>query len=386
MFFPIADTPNPPGRPLVTWALMLANIAVYLLISLPASMGKVDLSDPLLLEYLRVLGLQGQVTARDVYANISAYDLLVFDYGFRPAEFSLVALFTSMFLHGGLMHLAGNMLFLFIFGDNVENRLGRFRYLLTYLGCGVVATLFFALFVPQSQVPLIGASGAISGVLGCYFLWFPRNRVRCFLFLFPILMTSVYLSARLVLGIYLFIDNILPFLFTATSTTGVAHGAHIGGFLGGLVLAWGMDRYYQQKTSWQRPAKPQVIQLGSVQQVCPSAGNLESASHCYLELDDPAARRQIDSDAVLAIGNYLLDQGRYRQALQVFRRFIAERPNDLRIDQAYLGAGKAMLAQPRYMTSAYHYFLSAIDLARSEQLAAEARRQLRTIENLNGES
>ena len=99
----------------------------YLLVTLPASLTQVDLADPRLLEYLHLLGVQGQVTARDVYDNITPYDLLVFQYGFRPADFSLISLFTSMFLHGGLMHLAGNMLFLFIFGDNVEYRLGRGR-------------------------------------------------------------------------------------------------------------------------------------------------------------------------------------------------------------------------------------------------------------------
>ncbi len=386
MFFPIADTPNPPGRPLITWALVGMNIAVYLLVSLPATMAAVDLNDPLLFEYLRVLGLRGPISAREIYENISAYDLLVFDYGFRPGDFSLVALFSSMFLHGGLMHLAGNMLFLFIFGDNVENRLGRMRFLAVYLGCGVIATLFFALFVPESQVPLIGASGAISGVLGCYFLWFPRNRVRCFLFLFPILMTSVYLSARLVLGFYLLIDNILPFLFTATSGSGVAHGAHIGGFLGGLAIAWGLDQYYQQRRFWQRPVKPRPANLNSLQQICPavSQGDIEGASGCFLALNDPAERLQVDSNAVLAIGQFLLEKRRYQDALRVFRRFVAERPNDKLIDQAYLGAGKALLAQPRYLTSAYQYFLSALDLARSEQLAAEAKSQLRTIEQLRG--
>lgn len=382
MFFPIADTPNPPGRPFVTWSLLAINIAVYLLVTLPATLGKVDLNDPLLFEYLQVLGLQGQVSVRDVYENITAYDLLVFEYGFRPAEFSLVALISSMFLHGGLMHLGGNMLFLFIFGDNVEFRLGRWRYLLTYLACGVVATLFFALFVPDSQVPLIGASGAISGVLGCYFLWFPRNRVRCFLFLFPFLMTSVYLSARLVLGFYLLIDNILPFLFTATSASGVAHGAHIGGFLGGLGLAWGADRYYRQRDLWRRRPEKKTIDLTSLQQICPAVlqGDIDGASRCYLALDERSERQQVAAADVMTIGNHLLDRGRYQDALRVFRRFVAERQNDERIDQAYLGAGKAMLHQPRYVTSAYHYFLSALDLARSEQLAAEARLQLRMIE------
>ena len=381
MFFPLSDTPNPPGRPIGTWLLMAINIGVYLLVSLPAVLGRIDLSDPRLLEYLQVLGLQGQITAREAYLHISPYDLLVFQYGFRPAEFSLVTLITSLFLHGGLMHLAGNMLFLYIFGDNVEYRLGRLRFLLTYLGCGIVATLFFALFVPGSQVPLIGASGAISGVLGCYFLWFPRNRVRCFLFFFPFLMTSVYLSARWVLGFYLLIDNLLPFLFTSGTGTGVAHGAHIGGFLGGLGVAWGSDQYYQRQNRAGRPVKPPAT-FTSLEQICPAvmAGDLAAASDCYLHLQDQSQRMQVDSGDVMLVGNYLLAEGRQQEALQVFRRFVAERQSDERIDQAYLGAGKAMLQQPHYLTGAYHYFLSALDLAHSEQLAAEARLQLRLIE------
>ncbi len=84
---------------------------------------------------------------------------------------------------------------------------------------------------------MLGASGAISGVLGCYFLWFPRNQVKVFIFLFPFLMDFFLIPARLVLGIYLLIDNLLPFLLKAGAATGVAHGAHIGGFLAGLALA-----------------------------------------------------------------------------------------------------------------------------------------------------
>lgn len=247
MFFPISDTPTSPGRPTVTWLLMAINIGVYLLVTLPALLGKVNLTDPLLFDYLQALGLQGRVTAREVYQSFSAYDLLVFQYGFRPAEFSPLTMVTALFLHGGLMHLAGNMLFLYIFGGNVEYRLGHWRYLLTYLGCGIVATIFFGLFAPNSPVPLIGASGAISGVLGCYFLWFPRNRVRCFLFFFPFLLTSIYLPARWLLGFYLLIDNLLPFLFTAGSGGGVAHGAHIGGFLGGLAVAFGSNVQRQRR-------------------------------------------------------------------------------------------------------------------------------------------
>jgi len=381
MFLPIADTPNPPGRPLVTWGLIAINVGVYLLVTLPVSSEKVNLQDPLLYEYLRALGVLGKISAKEVYQSVSAYDLLVFKYGFRPAEFAPITLLTSLFLHSGLMHLSGNMLFLYIFGDNVEYRLGRVGYLLTYLGCGIAATLFFAFFAGNSQVPLIGASGAISGVLGCYFLWFPRNRVRCFLLFFPFWLSHIYLSARLVLGFFLLIDNLLPFLLTS-HTSGVAHGAHIGGFLGGLMVAWSVDQYYRLHGGWRPTPVKSSASLSSLQQIGPavSSGDLAGAGSCYLTLDNRDARLQVDSAAVLAIGDYLLEQGRSREALQVFRRFIAERQNDARIDQAYLGAGKAMMQQPRHQTSAYHYFLSALDLARSESLAAEARKQLRLIE------
>jgi len=385
MFFPIADTPNPPGRPLITWFLIAANVAVYLLVTLPASFRQVSLNDPVLFDYLRTLGLQGQISAQEVLRQVSDYDLLVFQYGFRPAVFSPLSLFTSLFLHGGLMHLAGNMLFLWIFGDNVEFRLGPGRFLLIYLAGGILATLFFAVFVPGSQIPLVGASGAISAVLGCYFLWFPRNRVRCFLFLFPFLMTSVYLSARLVLGAFLLIDNLLPFLLVGGSGSGVAHGAHIGGFLAGLAVAWGTDRF-----PLFRPQNPKrgedrtdtSDRLRSPQEVGPAVrkGDLDGAAHGYLQLDSQDLRARVDSTDVLAVGNYLLGKGRFQDSLWVFRRFIAERQNDGHIDQAYLGAGKSMLQQPRYLTSAYHYFLSALDLARDEELAAEATYFLRQVE------
>lgn len=237
MLLPIGDLPNPRRTPWVTWLLMAANVAVFLAVTLPAFHARADLNDPLLLDYLRILSQHDPRPLPELLSQVSTYELTVFRYGFRPAAPSPVTLLTSLFLHAGWLHLAGNMLFLYIFGDNVEDRLGSFRFLLVYLATGIAATAFFALFVPGSQVPLIGASGAISGVLGCYFLWFPRNQVKVFVFLFPFIMTSVLVPARLVLGFYLIVDNLLPFLVTATDGGGVAHGAHIGGFLAGMGLA-----------------------------------------------------------------------------------------------------------------------------------------------------
>lgn len=383
MFFPIADIPKPAGRPYMTWGLMAVNIAVFLFISYPATRARVDLNDPLLMEYLRTVGLYGRVTAREVYQHLSAYDLLIFEYGFRPAVFSVKTLISSIFLHGGFMHLAGNMLFLYIFGNNVEYRLGWWRYLLVYLGCGVIATLFFAAFALDSQVPLIGASGAIFGVLGCYFLWFPKNRVRCFVFLFPFIVTTILLPARLILGFYLVIDNLLPFIFTGHQSSSIAHGAHIGGFLGGLGIAW-LGNHYQRLVSLLNLGRRSagITPLSSLQRICPALreGQLDAAAQCYLSLKTREQRRQVATADLLAVGDYFLQTQDALQALTLFRRLISERPNDPSLDRAFFGAGRAMLQNPRYLTSAYHYFLAAIDLSRDEDLIQQAQRHLREIE------
>ena len=153
--------------------------------------------------------------------------------------FDLFTIVASMFLHGGLMHIGSNMLYLWIFGDNVEDRLGRFRYLLFYLLCGFAATLAHAAFSPGSRVPAIGASGAIAGVLGAYLILWPHARVMT---LIPIifLVTVRELPAILILGLWFVLQ-----LFSGVGSLGVrdaqdmggvAYFAHIGGFVAGMVL------------------------------------------------------------------------------------------------------------------------------------------------------
>ena len=142
-------------------------------------------------------------------------------------------LITSMFLHGGWMHLGGNMLYLWIFGDNLEKVMGNARFLGFYLACGIAAGLAHILFSGASSVPTVGASGAISGVLGGYLVLFPRNRVR--------VLTRggiVSLPAIAVLGFWIVIQliNGLGSLAVRTETGGVAYMAHIGGFIAGIVL------------------------------------------------------------------------------------------------------------------------------------------------------
>jgi membrane associated rhomboid family serine protease len=385
MFLPIGDTPNPRGVPYVNYLLIGVNVAVFLLVSLPLTFTRPDLNDPLLFEFLRAVGDRGNIPAQAILQQLSAYDLFIFRYGYRPSDPSLTTLFTAMFLHGGWLHLVGNMLFLWIYGDNVENRLGRLGYLLAYLGSGVAATLFFAIFVPGSDVPMVGASGAISGILGFYYLWFPRNQVKVFIFLFPFIMNTFLLPARLVLGLYLLLDNLIPFLVNGGAATGVAHGAHIGGFVAGLALAFGIDRLPTRQAVRQE-RKAAARETTAPEGASPEAvarslrqGEPEKAARLYFLLE---SREQLAAEDILAIGEFLLESRLYDAALSVFRRFLAERPADPEIDRAYLGAGKALVHQPRSAVTAYQYFLAALDAARSDEVADEARMHLRAIERL----
>ncbi len=142
---------------------------------------------------------------------------------------------TSMFLHGGWMHLLGNMLFLWIYGDNVEDGLGHLRFLLFYLICGIAAVFAQALGNPGSPYPIIGASGAISGVLGAYLLLFPRAKVLT-LVLLPFFVTTLRIPAMLLLLLW-FTAQLVGDVAVSGAGAGVAFGAHIGGFLAGLLLA-----------------------------------------------------------------------------------------------------------------------------------------------------
>jgi len=148
-----------------------------------------------------------------------------------PAPLTLV---TSMFLHGGIMHLLGNLLFLWIFADNVEDRLGRIRFVMFYLLCGAGAALAQALPDPASEIPMIGASGAISGVLGAYLLLYPHARVLVVLPVFFVLQV-VRLPALVVLGLW-FLIQLISSLMVEPGSGGVAFRAHIGGFVTGLLL------------------------------------------------------------------------------------------------------------------------------------------------------
>jgi membrane associated rhomboid family serine protease len=207
-------------RPYVTWALLATNILIYFLFQ----SGLVWNFD----EYLnRTLGFMPASILSNAGAAADVPRIL--------AEVPGIKLFTYMFLHGDLGHLFGNMIFLWVFGDNIEDAMGRFRYFLFYIACGVAAGLAHFLSQTTSTTPLIGASGAISGLLAAYLILFPRAKVWVLFF------TRIPLKLRAywVLGIYLIFNIVMA---TARGMDNVAWWAHIGGFAAGIVLVVLMRR------------------------------------------------------------------------------------------------------------------------------------------------
>jgi membrane associated rhomboid family serine protease len=145
----------------------------------------------------------------------------------------LGTLITSLFLHANLLHVGGNMLFLWIFGNNVEERLGEIKFLIVYFAAGLAGSLLQVALTPTSTIPLLGASGAISGILAAYVLYFPRARVLTFIIPFFIFTLPAYIF----IGYWIGLNALQAFLNIGVSGGGVAFFAHIGGFLTGLVLA-----------------------------------------------------------------------------------------------------------------------------------------------------
>lgn len=175
------------------------------------------------------------------FVELSGGDAFIMTWAFVPSRFlanpfgDFLTLFTSMFMHAGWVHLGGNMLYLWIFGDNVEDRLGHIQFTIFYLLCGLAATFAQLAFSLESTVPNLGASGAIAGVLGAYILMFPQQQVKV---LIGRIITPV--SALIVIGLWFvlqFFSGVASIADT-TDTGGVAYMAHIGGFIAGFVLTF----------------------------------------------------------------------------------------------------------------------------------------------------
>ncbi len=219
---PLRDVnPKPAGyRPIVTYALITINVIIF----------------------FWEVASTGQFFE---FTNQRAA-MLFHQYGTVPAEitkglidknYEVVApLFTSMFLHAGIMHIGGNMLFLYIFGDNIEYKFGRGKYLALYLFWGIVADFAQIMSDPTSPIPALGASGAISGVLGAYLVLFPNAKIMTMMF-FGFFIRMIHISAKWYLPFWFLFQNVLPAL-VGSGGSGVAFLAHIGGFVVGLLSGY----------------------------------------------------------------------------------------------------------------------------------------------------
>lgn len=211
--FPVRDD-NPTRRaPVVNNALIIANVVAFLM--------QIALGDRFTIDWSFV---PRELT--DLLSGDGGYDVVA-------------TMLSAMFLHGSIGHIVGNLLFLWIFGDNVEDNFGRGAYLIFYLLCGAAATLAQYVTDPLSRIPNLGASGAISGVLGAYIVLYPVAAVRLFVWPFSLFLGTFPLPAFLWIGIW-FVMQLVPGLqaLGQVSEGGVAFWAHIGGFVAGLALIW----------------------------------------------------------------------------------------------------------------------------------------------------
>ena len=186
--------------------------------------------------------------------SLSPGDRQIFirEYGVVPAEFAWPGLFSSMFLHGGWLHIVGNMWYLWIFGDNVEDRMGHGRYLVFYLLCGALAGLAHALVNPDSYIPTIGASGAVAGVMGAYFVLYPRSRVLTLIPLF-VFIEIIEIPALYFLGFWFLLQlfsGVGSVAHTAGTHGGIAFWAHVAGFAAGLGGVFIFRRPERQRVEW----------------------------------------------------------------------------------------------------------------------------------------
>ena len=213
--FPLRDTQNSGKFPFINLALILANLYVFF----------------------------QELISPDTEAFVAKYALTPVNVDFIRTE-TLFPFFTAMFLHAGFLHILSNMWFLWIFGDNVEARIGHLKYLLFYLFCGLAAGVAQYLFTINSFIPMIGASGAIAGVLGAYLRFFPRNKVDTLIPVFglPIILA---IPANVILIYWFFTQafNGVASIVTVTAAVGgIAYVAHAGGFISGLaasrLFAW----------------------------------------------------------------------------------------------------------------------------------------------------
>lgn len=347
---PVGDENPTTRRPVATWALIAANGLVFLWLNILRS------DDPL---------------------NLSRADAL--RWGLLPGSPDPLRFLTCLFLHQGPWHLLGNMWFLHIFGDNVEDKLGRGKYLAFYLGWGVLASVSFLVFsrpvgavagIPPEQVeemwrsvPLVGASGAISGVMGAYLVFFPRARIRMVVWLLLFILPFT-LPALLVIGYFFLQDLVLGAVAREASVGGgVAYTAHTGGMIAGIAAALLLKPFLRGRkgTAWDRdtgfsngppaepPATPEAV-FGRAPSY-PSAdlrdqvagavldGRMDLALELYARWVSEPRLEALLPAVEIEIAHEILRRGRIVEALEAYRRFLGSHPRAAEAPEAKFRIG-----------------------------------------------
>ncbi|MDC3072078.1 rhomboid family intramembrane serine protease [bacterium] len=214
-FFPFADENPTNKKPIISWLIIFFCSSIFLN----------QIFEPVYI-------------IEQTFLSFGMIPAILFGYSELSGPLKIIppflSIFTSMFLHGGWMHIIGNMTYLYIFGDNIEERLGKLKFIIFYLFTGIVAALTQAIIDPTSTIPMIGASGAIAGVLGGYLVLYPRAKIKV-LFWFIIFIKVIKIRAFIVLGGWIIIQFI-SFNGADLNSGGVAYAAHIGGFISGIFL------------------------------------------------------------------------------------------------------------------------------------------------------
>jgi membrane associated rhomboid family serine protease len=354
VFFPIGDEIPNRSRPWLTWSLIALNIAVYLAVNVPL----------------------------DVAENDAGLMQVFADWGFDQRHPLSIQLVTSMFLHGGLAHLAGNMWMLWIVGDNVEDKLGRPRFGLLYLLSGMIAAWAYVItstFAPEvSQVigdqaepivrPLIGASGAIFGVMGTYFVFFPEARIKMLLWFF-FFVQIIPVRAKWIIGIWVVQDLVLTILARGPSAGSVATAAHVGGALfgvaagvylkprvggGGIGDAWDVHTGFAStqderfRTPWARlgprmiPATPTESQLVAIEDAIARevrAGRIDSALDLYPRYESMAREKPLPGAIQIEIAHEFFRRGLPTEAYEAYQRYLETDPRGVDVPEACFRVG-----------------------------------------------
>jgi membrane associated rhomboid family serine protease len=375
LLLPIGDEPNEDHFPWMNYALIAANVLVFVLV---------------------------QGAGRN--------EAVVERYAYVPASPSLTTALASMFLHGGWLHLIGNMLFLWIFGDNVEARLGSFGYLLAYLATGLVGNLVHGFSDPTSAIPSLGASGAISGVEGLYVVAFPRNRVKLLLFLFYYA-NIFYVRAVWVIGLWFVLNDLAPYVLGHASAGGVAHGAHIGGLLSGVVLCFALRPFFRASLPVSVPAGPRLLRQrpanrspwtltdpyggGRTPQRFAGAaagadesdilglwrsGKREAAADAFAALLEAGAVPSIPEPDFLRLSLWLEENHRFDDARAAFEAFLHSYPSSRSGPLAHFGLGMLYARHVRNTAAAIPHLETASRFSPDAVVREAAARELARLE------